>query len=85
MGAGEPAPDFAGLTPAFLLDTRTDLTEYGRRRESVCEKLREKAVRLAWERGTLVEVSEDNMACCHLLEMLEGRESDSPRPRGKHA
>ncbi|KAL8278795.1 hypothetical protein RQP46_008864 [Phenoliferia psychrophenolica] len=73
MGAGDPAPDFAGLTPAYLLDTRKDLTEYGRRRESVCEKLREKAVRLAWERGTLVESSEDNMACCHLLEMLEGR------------
>lgn len=73
MGPGEPAPDFAGLTPAYLLDTRKDLTEFGRRRETVCEKMREKAVRLAWERGTLVESSEDNMAALHLLEMLEGR------------
>ncbi|KAK4700205.1 hypothetical protein P7C70_g6042, partial [Phenoliferia sp. Uapishka_3] len=71
---GDPAPDFESLTPAYLLlEGRRDLGEFGRRRENVCEALREKAVRAAWERGTLVNSSEESMAACHLLEMLEGR------------
>lgn len=28
---------------------------------------------MSWERGTLVHSCEESMACCFLLEMLEGR------------
>ncbi|KAM0753729.1 hypothetical protein T439DRAFT_322619 [Meredithblackwellia eburnea MCA 4105] len=72
MGDGDPVPSFESLTPQYLA-THKDLREFGKRREEMCRKLRDKAVRLAWERGTLVESCEESMACCHLLEMLEGR------------
>lgn len=76
VGQGPLAPAFESLTPSYLASHK-DLRVYGQRREEVCAKMREKAVRLAWERGTLVESSEESMACCHLLEMLEGSESIS--------
>jgi hypothetical protein len=40
----------------------------------VCEQLRRDAVELAWRRGTLAVTSEENMASCYLLELLEGSE-----------
>jgi hypothetical protein len=39
--------------------------------------LRRRAVEMAWERGTLVKTTEESMASCYLLEMLEGRASAS--------
>lgn len=65
-----PAPET--LTPEYL-EEHPDLREFGRRRERVCLSLRDRAVRLSWERGTLVETTAETMACCFLLEMLEGR------------
>lgn len=84
LGASPEAPPFESITPAYLVE-HPDLREYGARREAMCEKLREKAIRLAWERGTLVESSEDSMACCHLLEVLEGREPPFFSSRGASA
>ncbi|GAA6012319.1 hypothetical protein JCM11491_007091 [Sporobolomyces phaffii] len=69
---GGPVPAFESLTPATFAQHR-DLREFGRRRDQNCEKLRKRAVKLAWERGTLVQASEESMASCYLLEMLEGR------------
>ncbi|KAI5480883.1 Zn(2)-C6 fungal-type transcription factor [Pseudohyphozyma bogoriensis] len=80
LGPG-PAPEFDTLTPAYIAENN-DLREFGRRREEMCEKLREKAIRLAWDRGTLVEASEDNMAACNLLELLEGRDPKASKPYG---
>lgn len=65
-------PSFESLTPSAFAQHR-DLREFGRRRNDTCEKLRRRAVKLAWERGTLVQTSEETMASCYLLEMLEGR------------
>ncbi|GAA5904462.1 uncharacterized protein JCM6883_006499 [Sporobolomyces salmoneus] len=65
-------PAFESLTPSAFAQHR-DLREFGRRRDENCEKLRRRAVKLAWERGTLVQTSEESMASCYLLEMLEGR------------
>ncbi|GAA5875078.1 hypothetical protein JCM8547_005406 [Rhodosporidiobolus lusitaniae] len=67
-----PIPSFESLTPEYLASHR-DLREFGRRREAACEEVRRRAVELAWKRGTLVETSEEAMASCYLLEMLEGR------------
>ncbi|BGP20369.1 hypothetical protein JCM10213_002320 [Rhodosporidiobolus nylandii] len=67
-----PIPAFESLTPEYLA-THRDLREFGQRREAACEGLRRRAVQMAWERGTLVETSEETMASCYLLEMLEGR------------
>ncbi|GAA5894986.1 hypothetical protein JCM5296_000931 [Sporobolomyces johnsonii] len=64
---GAPVPPFDSLSASG------DLRQFGQRREDACEKLRRKAVKLAWERGTLVVTSEEAMASCYLLEMLEGR------------
>ncbi|GAA5940190.1 Zn(II)2Cys6 transcription factor domain-containing protein [Sporobolomyces koalae] len=69
---GSNIPSFESLTPAAFARDR-DLREFGRRRDEACEKLRKKAVKLAWDRGTLVESTEETMASCYLLEMLEGR------------
>ncbi|GAA5819949.1 hypothetical protein JCM10212_001557 [Sporobolomyces blumeae] len=69
---GGPIPSFESLTPISITQTR-DLREFGRRREHFCEKLKRRAVKLAWDRGTLVKTSEESMATCYLLEMLEGR------------
>jgi hypothetical protein len=74
--SGSPIPAFESLTPEYLA-SRRDLREYGRRREGVCEGLRRRAVEMAWERGTLVKTTEESMASCYLLEMLEGRASAS--------
>ncbi|GAA6017858.1 hypothetical protein JCM10207_003478 [Rhodosporidiobolus poonsookiae] len=71
-GTSHPIPAFDSLTPEYLA-THPDLREYGQRREAACEALRKTAVALAWERGTLVHASEESMASCYLLEMLEGR------------
>ncbi|GJN94038.1 hypothetical protein Rhopal_007101-T1 [Rhodotorula paludigena] len=65
-------PSYQSLTPAFL-ETSPDLREFGIRRQAACEKLRRRAVDLAWRRGVLVHTSEETMSCCYLLEMLEGR------------
>ncbi|GAA5966252.1 hypothetical protein JCM3765_002573 [Sporobolomyces pararoseus] len=65
-------PSFESLTPSAFAQHR-DLREFGRRRNDTCEVLRKRAVKLAWERGTLVQTSEETMASCYLLEMLEGR------------
>jgi len=72
-------PSFESLTPSAFSQHR-DLREFGRRRDETCEKLRKRAVKLAWERGTLVQTSEESMASCYLLEMLEGREYLFPNP-----
>lgn len=72
LGPGPAAPSFEALTESYLRDHK-DLRQYGQRREEMCSKLRAKAVRLSWERGTLVKSCEESMACCFLLEMLEGR------------
>ncbi|GAA5982447.1 hypothetical protein JCM10908_006652 [Rhodotorula pacifica] len=69
---GGPIPPYDSLTTSYL-DTYPDLREFGLRREQVCDQLRRDAVELAWARGTLVHTSEDSMASCYLLEMLEGR------------
>ena len=74
LGAGVAAPSFEALTEAYLAENK-DLRQYGQRREEVCNKLRQKAVKMSWERGTLVHSCEESMACCFLLEMLEGRNS----------
>ncbi|GAA5993118.1 hypothetical protein JCM11641_003822 [Rhodosporidiobolus odoratus] len=68
-----PIPSFESLTPTYLSTHQPDLREFGQRREEACEVLRKEAVRMAWERGTLVETSEESLASCYLLEMLEGR------------
>ncbi|GAA5878716.1 hypothetical protein JCM16303_007156 [Sporobolomyces ruberrimus] len=72
FGPGGNVPAFESLTPTAFAQHR-DLREFGRRRDESCEKLRKRAVKLAWERGTLVQTSEESMASCYLLEMLEGR------------
>ncbi|SGY86058.1 BQ5605_C009g05797 [Microbotryum silenes-dioicae] len=72
LGDGPPAPAFESLTSQSLKE-RPDLQAFGARRDAVCEKMRAKAVQLAWERGTLVEASEETMASCHLLDILESR------------
>ncbi|GAA5837930.1 hypothetical protein JCM3766R1_001522 [Sporobolomyces carnicolor] len=77
-----PIPPFESLTPAAFVQQR-DLREFGRRRDANCEKLRKRAVKIAWERGTLVETSEESMASCYLLEMLEGRnDANAGKPYG---
>ncbi|SCV74531.1 BQ2448_7560 [Microbotryum intermedium] len=72
LGDGPPAPTFESFTSQSLKD-RPDLQAFGARRDAVCEKMRAQAVQLAWERGTLVEASEETMASCHLLDILESR------------
>ncbi|SCZ99620.1 BZ3500_MvSof-1268-A1-R1_Chr3-1g06159 [Microbotryum saponariae] len=69
---GPPAPAFEAFTSQSL-KARPDLQAFGARRDAVCEKMQVKAVQLAWERGTLVEASEETMASCHLLDILESR------------
>lgn len=71
---GGNIPSFESLTPAAFAQNR-DLREFGLRRHETCERLRKRAVKLAWERGTLVQTSEESMASCYLLEMLESRKS----------
>lgn len=76
LGPGTPAPAFETLTRAYLgRQDRPDLREFGQRREAACEQLRQQAIALAWNRGTLVETTEETMACCALLEVLEGRKN----------
>ena len=70
---GLPAPPFEAVNLAAASLPDKDLRVFGRRREAVCEQFRENAVRLAWEKGTLVEAGEDSMAACFLLEMLQER------------
>ncbi|SGY86034.1 BQ5605_C009g05796 [Microbotryum silenes-dioicae] len=72
LGDGPPAPAFEAFTSQSLKE-RPDLQAFGARRDAVCEKMQVKAVQLAWERGTLVEASEETMASCHLLDILESR------------
>ncbi|SCV74537.1 BQ2448_7566 [Microbotryum intermedium] len=72
LGDGPAAPAFESLTSQNL-KKRPDLQAFGARRDALCDKMRAKAVQLAWERGTLVEASEETMASCHLLNILESR------------
>ncbi|KDE07192.1 hypothetical protein MVLG_02592 [Microbotryum lychnidis-dioicae p1A1 Lamole] len=72
LGDGPTAPAFEAFTSQSLKE-RPDLQAFGARRDAVCEKMQVKAVQLAWERGTLVEASEETMASCHLLDILESR------------
>ncbi len=74
VGPGAPAPAFETLTRQHLgKNDSPDLREFGQRRQAACETLRQQAVAMAWSRGTMVETSEESMAACHLLELLEGR------------
>ncbi|KAK4051509.1 hypothetical protein OIO90_004723 [Microbotryomycetes sp. JL221] len=68
----EDAPPIESITQDFIKENR-DLRRFGHRREQIADKLRQKAVKLSWERGTLVQTNEETMACCFILEMLEGR------------
>lgn len=70
---GPPAPPFEAINLSALSLPNKDLRIFGRRRQAACSKLREQAVRIANERGAMVETCEDSMACCFLLEMLEER------------
>ncbi|BGP03719.1 hypothetical protein NBRC10513v2_007452 [Rhodotorula toruloides] len=72
FGPGSPVPPYETLTSSYL-ESHPDLRQYGKRRQAVCEQLRREAVELAWRRGTLAVTSEENMASCYLLELLEGR------------
>ncbi|BGP35609.1 hypothetical protein JCM10296v2_007450 [Rhodotorula toruloides] len=72
FGPGSPVPPYETLTTSYL-ESHPDLRQYGKRRQAVCEQLRREAVELAWRRGTLAVTSEENMASCYLLELLEGR------------
>ncbi|KAM0786214.1 hypothetical protein ACM66B_007017 [Microbotryomycetes sp. NB124-2] len=72
LGPNSDAPPIEHITEDYIQQNR-DLRKYGYLRESVSDKLRQKAVRMSWERGTLVQTNEESMACCFILEMLEGR------------
>lgn len=78
----DAAPSTDALTPDFLA-RHPDLRAFGQRREAFCQALRDRAVRLSWERGTLVETCAESMSACFLLEMLEGRsEARKGKPYG---
>jgi len=74
VGPGTPAPAFETLTRQHAGKKEWgDLRQFGQRRQAACETLRQQAVAMAWNRGTMVQTSEESMAACHLLELLEGR------------
>ncbi|KAL8276198.1 hypothetical protein RQP46_011410 [Phenoliferia psychrophenolica] len=70
---GVPGADAIPSLTALNLAPECDLIEYGQRRLAVCNQLRERAVRLAWETGAMAVASPENAAACSLLEKIVER------------